>query len=181
MGRLITPLPLFPPRFACDATRVVHQLRWAGLLSELLAYRGRAASILSCRHIALARADKLIAKACVAILGGELHGLTSDASNVSFTANPLLHAAHNGSRTPTRSYLLEGLETCYSVMRPRTPISSLAEFFGVLCCVVMCFVGGQRGEELRNRTWVFSPFYLLPPFDMRTIGYSFFYLWNHSN
>eukprot|EP00752_Nemacystus_decipiens_P006630 g5961.t1 len=44
------------------------EVRWAGVLSEVLGYRRQAAQWLSDRHISLARADKLIAKACIAIL-----------------------------------------------------------------------------------------------------------------
>lgn len=51
------------------------QVHWPGVLSEALGYRQQAARWLASRHISLARADKLIAKACIAILEGEL-GLT---------------------------------------------------------------------------------------------------------
>lgn len=46
------------------------QVRWPGVLSEVLDYRRQASRWLSARHISLARADKLIAKACIAILQG---------------------------------------------------------------------------------------------------------------
>eukprot|EP00904_Undaria_pinnatifida_P007954 jgi/Undpi1/4289/HiC_scaffold_17.g07655.m1 len=54
------------------------EVRWAGVLSELLSYRLQAKRYLGCRHIALARADKLIAKACVAILQGSTEEAGSD-------------------------------------------------------------------------------------------------------
>lgn len=57
-------------------------MRWSGVLSEALGYRQQAAQWLGVRHIALARADKLIAKACVAILQG-------GTSTVSITASCL--------------------------------------------------------------------------------------------
>ncbi|CAN0195753.1 unnamed protein product, partial [Laminaria digitata] len=55
------------------------EVRWAGVLTELLSYRCQAAKWLGCRHIALARADKLIAKACIAILQGSTEEAQSDA------------------------------------------------------------------------------------------------------
>lgn len=47
------------------------QVRWPGVLSEVLGYRRQAARFLGCRHISLARADKLVATACISILEGE--------------------------------------------------------------------------------------------------------------
>ncbi|CAM9097761.1 unnamed protein product, partial [Hapterophycus canaliculatus] len=55
------------------------QVRWPGVLSEVLGYRRQANRWLSARHISLARADKLIAKACIAILqGGSTEAAESD-------------------------------------------------------------------------------------------------------
>ncbi|CAM9254539.1 unnamed protein product, partial [Ectocarpus sp. 12 AP-2014] len=54
------------------------EVKWAGVLSEVLGYRRQASRWLSGRHISLARADKLIAKACIAILQGSIEAAQSD-------------------------------------------------------------------------------------------------------
>ncbi|CAN0044904.1 unnamed protein product, partial [Ectocarpus fasciculatus] len=54
------------------------EVKWAGVLSEVLGYRRQASRWLSGRHISLARADKLIAKACIAILQGSTEAAQSD-------------------------------------------------------------------------------------------------------
>ncbi|CBJ29973.1 conserved unknown protein [Ectocarpus siliculosus] len=54
------------------------EVKWPGVLSEVLGYRRQASRWLSGRHISLARADKLIAKACIAILQGSTEAAQSD-------------------------------------------------------------------------------------------------------
>eukprot|EP00903_Cladosiphon_okamuranus_P009460 g9019.t1 len=90
------------------------EVRWAGVLSEVLGYRGQAAQWLAARHISLARADKLIAKACVAILQGSTEAARLDAECAESVqqASDQLPSSFGGCRgggdTPPPPPLLEG-------------------------------------------------------------------------
>ncbi|CAM9169941.1 unnamed protein product [Choristocarpus tenellus] len=49
-----------------------NEVRWAGVLVEVLSFRRQAALVLAPTHISLARADKVISSACTALLQGSL-------------------------------------------------------------------------------------------------------------